>query len=121
MDIARAAYQRRLYLYRRQSVRQRRARDDCGQRLLSRGWGTTYLEFPAGGDDDFVHSYKPVWSDGSEQLYFSDFYNGLTAMSSNVSLAVDKKAGTYGVKIYAVDSWGAVSAEYIEIDNVSIS
>ena len=83
--------------------------------------GTTYLEFPAGDDDDFVHSYKPVWSDGSEQLYFSDFYNGLTAMSSNVSLAVDKKAGTYGVKIYAVDSWGAVSAEYIEIDNVSIS
>ncbi len=83
--------------------------------------GTTYLEFPAGGDDDFVHSYKPVWSDGSEQLYFSDFYNGLTAMSSNVSLAVDKNAGTYGVKIYAVDSWGAVSAEYIEIDNVSIS
>lgn len=99
--------------------------DDAGKPVFvithNGAMGTTYLEFPAGGDDDFVHSYKPVWSDGSEHLYFSDFYNGLTAMSSNVSLAVDKKAGTYGVKIYAVDSWGAVSAEYIEIDNVSIS
>ncbi|MGN0771672.1 MAG: metallophosphoesterase family protein, partial [Christensenellales bacterium] len=31
--------------------------------------GKTYLQFAAGQDDDFVHSYKMVWSDGSEQLY----------------------------------------------------
>ncbi|MDE6551087.1 MAG: metallophosphoesterase [Clostridia bacterium] len=83
--------------------------------------GSAYLEFDAGMDDDFVHSYKLVWSDGLEQLYFSDFYNGLTTMSRKVSLAISRKAGTYGVKIYAVDSWGAVSAGYTEIKDVTIS
>lgn len=84
--------------------------------------GKTYLTFGAGSDNDFVHSYKLVWSNGTEQLYFSDFFNGLDDMATTVDLAIeDMKKGTYSVKIYAVDSWGKTSEQYVSIDNVVIA
>lgn len=82
--------------------------------------GGAYLQFTAGRDDDFVHSYKLVWSDGKEQLYFSDFYNGIDGMSDTVKLKLDKKGSGLSVKIYAVDSWGAVSENYTLISDISI-
>ncbi|MGN0788972.1 MAG: metallophosphoesterase family protein [Christensenellales bacterium] len=84
--------------------------------------GKTYLQFAAGQDDDFVHSYKMVWSDGSEQLYFSDFYNGLDVMATTPKIEVLNKAqGTYSVKVYAIDSWGKVSQNYTVIEGVTIA
>lgn len=83
--------------------------------------GKQYLEFSAASDDDFVHSYKLVWSDGTEQYYFSDFYNGISSMNSTVQLPIDMEKGTYSVKIYAVDSWNAVSQSYVTVNNVIIN
>lgn len=80
--------------------------------------GNAVLTFQAGTDDDFVHTYKVV-ADGQKPLYFfSDFYNGLDGMQKTVSLEV--KAPKHGCvyKIYAVDSWGAESKSYTEIETV---
>lgn len=82
---------------------------------------TTILKFTAGSHIDFVHSYKIVYNDGKEQLYFSDFYNGISTMKKQVELPIfgmDK--GTYNIKIYAIDSFNNVSNEYIEIKNVVV-
>lgn len=80
-----------------------------------------YLKFAAASDDDFVHSYKLVWSNGAEQYYFSDFYNGISSMKSTVQLPIDMKKGTYSVKIYAVDSWNAISQGYVTINNITVN
>ncbi|MGN0771229.1 MAG: hypothetical protein ACI4MI_01445, partial [Christensenellales bacterium] len=70
----------------------------------------------------FVHSYKMVWSDGSEQLYFSDFYNGIDDMATMPKIEVlNKEKGTYSVRVYAIDSWGKVSQNYTEIKDVTIA
>lgn len=83
--------------------------------------GKIYLRFSAGKDDDFVHSYKIEWSNGTSQLYFSDFYNGLSAMATTVDLEIlNMPQGNYTAKIYAVDSWSRVSDNYTEIVDVAI-
>lgn len=82
--------------------------------------GKQYLQFIAGADDDFVHSYKLVWNTGKDQYYFSDFYNGIDNMSPTVELPIDKKRGIYDLKIYAIDSWNAISSNFIAINNVII-
>lgn len=89
--------------------------------------GKTYLTFAAGTDDDFVHSYKLVWSNGCETLYFTDFINGINEMSKQVTLQINLNPkgtilakGKYNVKIYAVDSYGKVSSNFTSIDNVEI-
>lgn len=82
--------------------------------------GKTFLKFEAGQDDDFVHSYKLVWSNGKEQYYFSDFYNGIDNMSEYMELPVNMKKGIYSVKIYALDSWNMVSEKYVTIDNINV-
>ena len=73
--------------------------------------------FPAGSDDDFVHSYKIVDSSNNEKLFFSDFYNGIENMNKTVTLTLkDDNASSGSVyKIYAVDSWGEQSSNPIEI------
>ena len=96
--------------------------------VIESGAGTTsveeemaYISFKAGTDDDFVHTYKLVWSDGTETLNFSDFIRGIDQMAVNVKLPIyGKDAGTYSVKVYAIDSWGAVSTDYIEIKDVVV-
>lgn len=84
----------------------------------------TYLNFKAGNDDDFVHSYKIVWNNGSTQfetLYFTDFINGIADMKEQVQLQVySVAAGTYNIKIYAVDSYGRVSESFVSINNVNV-
>lgn len=96
--------------------------------VIGRGAGSTIIEdemayiiFDAATDDDFVHTYKLVWSDETETLYFSDFITGIDKMNKNVKLPIyGKSAGTYSVKVYAIDSWGAVSKNFIEITNVVV-
>ena len=74
------------------------------------------LSFPAGFDDDFVHSYKVVIDDKDTKYFFSDFYNGIDTMSETVDLELDlpdSEQHTY--RIYAVDSWGKESENYVTI------
>lgn len=81
----------------------------------------TSLVFTAGNDDDFVHSYKLQFSDGTEQLYFSDFYNGISEMKKKVILPVYSKApGIYNIKVFAINSYGKVSDSFTSINNVEI-
>ena len=85
----------------------------------------TYLTFTAGSDDDFVHSYKLVFNNGSKSIetyYFTDFINGIADMKNIVELQVySVPAGTYNVTIYAVDSYGKVSSNFTTISNVQIN
>lgn len=76
------------------------------------------ISFKAGTDDDLVHSYKIVLRGEKEMeySYFSDFYNGIDNMTKTVNFALDKTLpkGNYNVKVYAVDSYGLVSADFAE-------
>lgn len=81
----------------------------------------TVLSFTAGTDDDFVHSYMVVIDDSTEQLYFSDFYNGIDDMATTVSLPLKNvEAGTHNIKVYAVDSYDEVSEGFVEIKDVVV-
>lgn len=73
------------------------------------------LNFKAGEDDDFVHSYEVVVDDKDKYLFFSDFYNGLENMSDTVTLSLKSDGEKHNYKIYAVDSWGEKSESYITI------
>ena len=75
------------------------------------------LTFPAGSDDDFVHSYKVVVDDNDTKYFFSDFYNGLDDMKDTVELELDNDGKSHNYKIYAVDSWGEESNTCITAQN----
>lgn len=79
--------------------------------------GKVRLTFSAAQDDDFVHSYKVLVDDKDVKYFFSDFYNGIDSMQSQVTLALDApESGTkHTYQIYAVDSWNAESEALIEI------
>ena len=73
------------------------------------------LTFTAGEDDDFVHSYEVVVDDKDSFLFFSDFYNGLENMSDTVTLSLKSDGEKHSYKIYAVDSWGEKSENFVTI------
>lgn len=73
------------------------------------------LTFTAGEDDDFVHSYEVVVDDKDSFLFFSDYYNGLENMSDTVTLSLKSDGGNHSYKIYAVDSWGEKSENFVTI------
>ena len=80
--------------------------------------GSVRLEFPAAYDDDFVHSYKVVTDGERVQYYFSDFYNGTDRMQKTVSLTIqgiEHPDRPHRFQVFAVDSWGAESAEELSI------
>lgn len=88
--------------------------------------GATYLEFTEGADEDLVHSYRLVYSDGKTQDYFSEFYKGGEHVprygDKKVRLRIyGKKSGNYDIKIFAVDSFGNVSDGYTLVENVEIA
>lgn len=74
------------------------------------------LSFKAGTDDDFVHSYKVVIDGKETKLFFSDYYNGIENMSSDVTLQLKAEKGKHTYEIYAVDSWGAESKDCVIIE-----
>ncbi len=84
------------------------------------------LHFSAGCDTDFVHSYKLVvisQKDNSviTQYYFSDYYLGIDDMAQHVQLPLySLPRGVYDIRVYAVNSGGVVSTEYVSINNVVV-
>lgn len=81
------------------------------------------LSFPAGTDDDFVHSYQVVIDGGEPRLFFSDFYNGLDVMAKQVTLElknIPHLEGKHVFEVYAVDSWGEASPSPLRIETNSI-
>ena len=74
------------------------------------------LSFAAGRDDDFVHSYKVVVDDKDTKYFFSDFYNGIDNMKETVELELENDDKAHSYRIYAMDSWGEESENYINID-----
>lgn len=74
------------------------------------------ITFNAGEDDDFVHSYKAVIDDKDTKLFFSDFYNGIDNMKNKISIELPYDNKKHNYKIYAVDSWGLESTDYISIE-----
>lgn len=81
----------------------------------------TFLVFDRGRDKDFVHSYKVVYDTGAEQLYYSDFYRGLSRISPVMRLEVyGMPAGTYSADVYAINSQGAISKSAVHISDVKI-
>lgn len=83
--------------------------------------GRTYLVFDRGTSDDLVHSYRVVYNTGASQLYFSDFYRGLTRLQAQMRLELfGMPAGVYSADVYAVDSAGQVSRTAVHIDDVRI-
>lgn len=71
------------------------------------------ISFPAGADDDFVHTYKVVLRGAHEgdYYYFSDFHKGIDNMAKAVDIALDPNlpAGDYTVTVYAIDSFDSIS------------
>ena len=76
------------------------------------------LNFKAGEDDDFVHSYEVVVDDKDSFLFFSDYYNGLENMSDTVTLSLKSDGENHRYKIYAVDSWGEKSENFVTIGEI---
>lgn len=76
--------------------------------------GVKNIKFAQGNDDDFVHSYKVVIENFGTLYYFSDFYNGIEDMSNYYTIPLEGlSGGSYDVRIYAVDSFGLISEDYI--------
>ena len=73
------------------------------------------LSFAAGTDDDFVHSYKIITDDKDTKYFFSDFYNGIDDMKDTVEIELEDDGKPHSYKIYAVDSWGEESENYITV------
>lgn len=78
--------------------------------------GNVILSFTAGTDDDFVHSYKVVTDGEDEKLFFSDYYNGIDNMSNSVTLQLKSDGKKHTYKIFAIDSWGAESTDFVVIN-----
>ncbi len=87
----------------------------------------TTLHFGAGWDSDFVHSYMVQLTNQSKgttttQTYFSDFYLGLDDMAQQVNLKLyNLPRGVYDIRVYAVNSGGVVSDNWVAIGNVKIN
>ena len=82
------------------------------------------IKFKQAYHPNFVHSYKIIFKDenGIEEqfLYFSDFFLMPSDRKKIISFGlVNKLKGKYIVKIYAIESYGKESENYIE-DNINI-
>lgn len=81
----------------------------------------TKIIFDTPKSNDIVHSYKVVVNDKIEQLYFSDFYMGIDSDKNEQQILLyNLSKGFYNIKIYAIDSYGNVSKDFLEIDKVPI-
>lgn len=79
------------------------------------------ITFPAAEHPDFVHSYflqLTNTKDGKQYEYevFSDFYLGLQAMANPVRIALDPSlpSGRYTIRVYAKESFGKFSDNFLE-------
>ena len=80
--------------------------------------GTAEISFPSARG---AHSYRLVYSDGSVQEYFSDFWKGGVAVTGTQTLTLyGKSRGIYQIKVYAVNPFGKTSDCCTAIKNVEI-
>ena len=85
---------------------------------------TNIIKFKQAFHPNFVHSYKILFKDinGEEYsyLYFSDFYLMPSDRKKIISFGLNNNFnGKFKVKIYAIESFGKESENYIE-DNINI-
>ena len=68
-----------------------------------------------GGLSEGGYRKEVVVDDKDKYLFFSDFYNGLENMSDTVTLSLKSDGENHSYKIYAVDSWGEKSENFVTI------
>ena len=98
--------------------------DDDKKFIIEKNKNTNIIKFKQAFHPNFVHSYKILFKDinGEEYsyLYFSDFYLMPSDRKKIISFGLnDNFNGKFNVKIYAIESFGKISDNYIE-DNVII-
>jgi len=98
--------------------------DDDKKFIIEKNKNTNIIKFKQAFHPNFVHSYKILFKDinGEEYsyLYFSDFYLMPSDRKKIISFGLNNNFnGKFKVKIYAIESFGKISDNYIE-DNVII-
>ena len=98
--------------------------DDDKKIVLEKIKDKNIIKFKQAYHPNFVHSYKIIFKDenGKEEqfLYFSDFFLMPSDRKKIISLGlVNKLKGKFNVKVYAIESFGKESENYIE-DNINI-
>ena len=98
--------------------------DDDKKIVVEKNKNKNIIKFKQAFHPNFVHSYKILFKDinGKEYsyLYFSDFYLMPSDRKKIISFCLnDNLKGNFNVKIYAIESFGKISDNYIE-DNVII-
>ena len=83
------------------------------------------IKFKQATHENFVHSYKIIFKDNNnkeeEYLYFSDFFLMPSDRKDIISLGlVENLKGKYNIRIYAIESYGKESENFIE-DTINIS
>ena len=78
-----------------------------------------FIKFKQAFHDNFVHSYKIIFTNNRKDtytyLYFSDFFLMPSDRKDIISLRISRNfIGKYNVKIYAIESFGKISDNYIE-------
>ena len=78
-----------------------------------------FIKFKQAYHDNFVHSYKIIFTNNRKDtytyLYFSDFFLMPSDRKDIISLRIIRNfIGKYNVKIYAIESFGKISDNYIE-------
>ena len=78
-----------------------------------------FIKFKQAFHENFVHSYKIIFTNNRKDtytyLYFSDFFLMPSDRKDIISLRISRNfIGKYNVKIYAIESFGKISENYIE-------
>ena len=78
-----------------------------------------FIKFKQAFHENFVHSYKIIFTNNRKDtytyLYFSDFFLMPSDRKDIISLRIIRNFnGKYNVKIYAIESFGKISDNYIE-------
>ena len=87
--------------------------------IIEKKLNTNIIKFKQAVHPNFVHSYKIIFTDELNKefscLYFSDFFLMPSDRKDIISLRINNKfSGKYKVKIYAIESFGKISDNYIE-------
>ena len=98
--------------------------DEDKKIIIERNENKNIIKFKQAFHPNFVHSYKIIFTNSLNKeytiLYFSDFFLMPSDRKNIITFGINKNfSGKYRVKIYAIESFGKISDNYIE-DNVII-
>ena len=87
--------------------------------IIEKKLNINIIKFKQAVHPNFVHSYKIIFTDELNKeftcLYFSDFFLMPSDRKDIISLRINNKfSGKYKIKIYAIESFGKISDNYIE-------